>query len=299
MMTYREAFEWFRHIGNWSDWRDKACRETYSRFHTSPPPADIDDVIAGIPSATGVFRDLFLEMKVRGTETLIVDLRNNGGGNSIIVNFLTYFIQGREGIVRGYSDHYQIRRYSSLYFENRTKITLETINEDREISLQAGEYSFISERAYLAELESSPPVSPENLEWVKNNIGQGTTFAEELQEGRFEAYYRPTNIVVLTSAETYSAGFDLAVKLYRMGAVIVGTPSAQSGNCFIDAITTELKNSKIGVALSSKVQVLFPEDESGGRELIPHHLLTYEKLVELNFDTNAELLLALEILQDL
>lgn len=296
MMTYREAFEWLRAVGNWDDRRDKFARETFERYHGTEPPSDINRVIAGIPSATDLFRALFTDMKKRATKTLIVDLRHNGGGSSIIVNFLTYFLKGREGIVREFSDHYQIRRYSPLYFENSSRLSLEQVNRDRELLLRPGDYSFTSERAYRAERESPPPVSAEDLEWVTDNIGRETAFAEELKEGKFEAYYEPDNIVVLTSAETYSAGFDLAVKLYRMGAILVGTPSAQSGNCFIDAITSELNHSGIGISLSSKVQILFPEDEERGRVLMPDHRLTYEKLAELNFDPNAGLILALEVL---
>lgn len=296
MVTYREAFEWLRSVGNWNDRREKKARDTYERFHGSDAPEKIDDVIAGIPSATEIFRDLVIAMKKRGTKTLIVDLRNNGGGNSIMTSYLPYFFEGRENFVRSYADHYQIRRYGPLYFENSSRLSLERVNRDRELPLRVGDYSFQSERIWRVESKTPAAIRAEDLEWVRENIGGNTTFAAEMQSLAYEAYYRPETIVVLTSAETYSAGFDMAVRLYRMGAVIVGTPSSQSGNCFIDAITTTLDNTGIGLALSSKEQILFPEDEEKGRVLMPDHLLTYEKLAELNFDPNAELLLALEAL---
>ncbi|MEZ4573269.1 MAG: hypothetical protein R2849_23720 [Thermomicrobiales bacterium] len=43
-------------------------------------------------------------------------------------------------------------------------------------------------------------------------------------------------VTVLTSARTYSAGFDMAAMLYKHGATIVGAPSSQAGNCFIDTL---------------------------------------------------------------
>lgn len=52
------------------------------------------------PSATAEFRDLVVEMKRRGTQTLILDVRGNPGGNSLISEILAYYLYGREQLLK-------------------------------------------------------------------------------------------------------------------------------------------------------------------------------------------------------
>ena len=50
--------------------------------------------------------------------------------------------------------------------------------------------------------------------------------------------------------------------------------------------------------LSSGYMVAFPDDPEMGKVLRPHYPLTYEKLAEYNFDPNAEVLYALELVSE-
>jgi hypothetical protein len=81
-----------------------------------------------------------------------------------------------------------------------------------------------------------------------------------------------------------------------MGAKVVGTPSAQPGNSFGDVLQFQLKNTGLTVFVSYKQIVAFPDDPEGGRCLKPQYPLTLEKLAAYGFDPNAEVLLALEVL---
>ena len=119
---------------------------------------------------------------------------------------------------------------------------------------------------------------------------------DEYNKGTYEAYYLPENIVVLISARTYSSGYTLAALLYKSGATIVGVPSAQAGNCFSDTIGFELSHSGILGYLSHKRIIMFPGELEMGRILLPHYELTYDKFSFYQFDPNASVLLALEIL---
>ena len=47
-------------------------------------------------SGMETFRDLVTEMREAGTRTLLVDVRQNSGGNSFMSNILVYFLYGRE-----------------------------------------------------------------------------------------------------------------------------------------------------------------------------------------------------------
>lgn len=84
--------------------------------------------------------------------------------------------------------------------------------------------------------------------------------------------------------------------LYRAGAKIVGTSSSQAGNCYGDVLNFELNNSGLSFIVSHKQFIYFPENKDIGKILTPHYQITYDKIKSYNFDTNAEILYALEIL---
>jgi len=84
--------------------------------------------------------------------------------------------------------------------------------------------------------------------------------------------------------------------LYFLGAILVGTPSGQSGNCFWAILEFELNHTSIKGAVSHKRFIDFPDDPEKGRVLMPHFTVTYDKLLAYGFDENAEILYALDIL---
>jgi hypothetical protein len=59
------------------------------------------------------------------------------------------------------------------------------------------------------------------------------------------------------------------VGLLRHGAEIVGVPSMQAGNCFIDALSFQLKHSGLQGMVSQKWSLLFPDDPERGKLLRP------------------------------
>jgi hypothetical protein len=289
MMNYREAFEFAHSMG--FTWIKGYAQKVYRRFHQVDPPEEIEDIIAGIPSATEIFRSLFTEMKDAGTKTIIVDLRKNQGGNSFMEFIFSYFLYGLEA-AESAGKGYQIKKYSDLYFQNYKERSIEKINEGRKLLLNANDYDFKEEMEYRKKEPDIKKQAEEREKYLKYT----PTFEAEYKTGEYENYYKPEKVVVLTSAWTYSAGFDMAASLYTMGAYLVGTPSSQAGNCFIDTLRFRLINTGIQVSLSYKYSLMFPNDPEKGKVLKPHYELTYDKLASYNFDPNAEILLALEML---
>jgi hypothetical protein len=290
MMTYREAFEFAHSMG--FIWIKGYAQKAYRRFHQEDPPEEIEDIIAGIPSATETFRSLFSEMKNAGTKTIIVDLRKNQGGNSFMEFIFNYFLYGTEA-AESAGLGYQIKKYSDLYFQNYKERSIEKINEGRELLLNTNDYDFKEELEYRKKEPDIKKQAEEREKYLK----YVPTFEAEYKTREYENYYKPEKVVVLTSAWTYSAGFDMAASLYAMGAKLVGTPSSQAGNCFIDTLGFKLTNTGIQVSLSYKYSLMFPDDAKKGKVLKPHYELTYDKLASYNFDPNAELLFALEVLE--
>jgi hypothetical protein len=288
MFSYRENFEYFNVMG--VEWVKQYATRVYERFHGTSAPAKLEEIIAGIPSATETFRSLVIEMRNSGTKTLIIDLRKNSGGNSIMGYILSYFLYGKnalDSLERGYS----IKKFSNLYFDEYKEDDLEKINARRPFSLVKDDYDFSGELDFL----NKGKVSRDRERDFEELLRMVPTFREEIKSGKYNGFFLPEKVIVLCSAWTYSSGYDLAVSLYRLGATLVGVPSSQAGNCFGDVLMFKLNNTGIKGQVSFKYMLAFPDDPEKGRVLRPHFELTYDKLASYGFDPNAEILLALEI----
>ena len=214
MMWYREAFEVWRHYGfhhNLTHHLDELLLD----IGVDPRPQELDERIARVPSAGQIFVEMLEEMDRTGIGTLIVDLRDSTGGNSTIAGILQYVLFGIDAMAQ-YDGGYQVRRLSPLFFENNRNL------DDRVSARLIGGYDFSEERA-------------------RNDVDDGVSQASILKEAAaspsfarlIEDYpYRPARdlkVIVVTSARTYSAGFDMAAMLYKHGATVVGVPSSQAG----------------------------------------------------------------------
>jgi len=288
MFSFRENFEYFNMMG--VEWVKQYAARTYKKFHGASGPAKLEETIAGIPSATETFRSLVIDMRRAATKTLIIDLRKNSGGNSVMGYILNYFLYGNKATQsqdRGYS----IKKYSDFYFNEYTEDNLAKINAGRTFALIKDDYNFKGELNFFDKNLYVKKRKKKNNEYPK----MMPSFMEEVKAGKYDGFYLPEKVLAVCSPGTCSSGYDLAVLLYKLGAILVGVPSSQAGNCFADIIMFKLNNTGIIGQVSFKYMLAFPNDPEKGCVLRPHFELTYNKLASYKFDPNAEILLALEI----
>jgi hypothetical protein len=253
-------------------------------------------------SATETFRDMVVEMKRKGTEVLIVDLRINGGGNYIMCPILQYFLYGKQKLTELHvgtspdgSGHGE--RYSEMYFKFNPGESLENKNRGRSVPFVLGDIDFDRIFGDTARYDSSGNLvdNPARL----SNYQRAATFWREYESGEYSGYYCPKHVFVLMTPLTSSSGLDFALGLYRSGATLVGTPSAQAPNSWGSRVTWKLDNSGIEGEVSMSFDIAFPNDPERGRVLPVHYPLTYEKLASYEFDPDAIFLYAMEILAEL
>lgn len=291
MSTYREAFEAWDSYG--FPWTLDRAKQVFKRYQGTGPPKEKEELFAGLPSVTETFRSLVKDMKQAGTETLMIDLRRNHGGNSLMSQILVYYLYGREELLENRKEKAtEIRKLSEYFFKQYGKTTLEELNEGSPVPLIREDYNLKHDREFQSE-RSDEDVAKEMEEF----LDRGPTFAEEYRSGQYSGYYLPKNVLVLCSANTFSSGWTLMYRLYKAGAILVGTPSSQAGNCFGDTLQFQLDNSKLSGTVSHKYFDMFPGDPEMGRVLRMHHQMTYDKLKSYDFDPNAEIMFALEVLQ--
>jgi hypothetical protein len=261
-----------------------------------------DDDLVRIPSATESFRSFVIEMKRKSTQALVIDIRKNGGGNYMMAPILVYYLYGKDVLTAipkqmARSGGGSGRRYSKLYFDSHTKVTLKGLNEGRDVPLALGDIDFSRIFKDLAENAEHSPFA-ENPDRLKT-FRRASTFYAEYETGAYSGYYRPRHVLVLMTPRTSSSGLDMAVFLHHSGAKLVGTPSAQSPNSWGNLLEWQLTNSKISGEVSSSFDIVFGDDPEKGRVLPVHFPLKWEKLASYDFDHNACFLFAIEILKDL
>jgi len=252
--------------------------------------------IARPPSATESFRELAVEMKQHQTQTLILDVRGNPGGNSLISEILVYFVYGKEKLLEmagvGTGEHGAFR-YSRLYFADRPSESLAAINQGRAVPLVEGDYDFAWSYVDGKPIarRSGPAGEPPMVKFLRIS----PTFQAEYDAGTYSGYYRPKNVIVLCDAGTLSAGFSVVVEFWRLGATTVGTPPAQAPNSYGAAAVFKLRHTGLQGMVPMISAAHFPDDPSKAHVLPVDHLLTYERFKACNFDPNAEYLYALTL----
>lgn len=266
----------------------KYYRESFEARNSLGLDSIPQDKLDIMPSATEFFRSMVTEMKNAGTETMIVDLRRNEGGDALMADFMMYFLYGKETTLKTRWNN--VTKLSKTYLEARKGMTLESLNKDRAVSLVQGDYDFIGD--YSDEILSDASA-------LAVGFMHSPTFYKEWGSGLYEGYYCPEQVIVLTRPWTFSAGFGIAVRLYRTDAILVGTPSSQAPNSGGNAIKWKLNNTGITGRVSQSYVLNFPDDSELSRVLPVHYPLKYEWLLSHDFDPNAEVLYAVELLSKL
>lgn len=252
-------------------------------------------------SATELFRSLSTEMKEANTGTLIIDMRDNQGGNDFMTNILLYFLYGTvdvelhgDELERGVC--HTKRVHSGTEQQNFTRPSEAGVSPD---------YYFLNPERCLVNTSAqsaSPELSQEmDAAAIREMIAPyyedvSPTFYQEIISGEFDGYHRPQDVIVLVNARTFSAGAAMVRDLYIMGATLIGTPSGQAhSENYGNGQKFTLNNTRIDGGVSDLYQVRIG-DPNIGRILPVHYPLTYQILASYNFDPNAELLYALDLL---
>lgn len=237
-----------------------------------------------IPSIAERFGAMLSEMKEAGAQHLIIDLRGNGGGWSPIVYPVLYQLYGDEYLTTDLECRYETR-LSELYLQ-KNNVTLEGYNEWRGSSYNIGDL-----------MSGDEGMVPETVnDSLRNAVIDGYMCLDKdmLRAQNGKPLYRPEHIYVVTNEDTFSAAFHFTYMLWKMGATIVGVPSSQAPNTFMESTPFTLPNTGIQCSVSNAIQRFFPNDDPRSKVFWPDWTPTWEDYRRLGFDSRADLLYILE-----
>ena len=290
MYTYRESFEMgMAHKG---DLRKDLANYLYQKYNDRPAPSAYADVVAGIPSATELCRELLQEMRENQAENLIIDLRRNQGGNAFISTIFYYFLHGKDALI-SFSDRRSIfvKKYSPLFWKQYPAWHIDDINNHQPIILTEEDYDFSGYPEPGDNLTRE-----ESIRIIEDEAVMAATFWQEYQSEEFSGFYRPKNIFILCSPLTNSSGYAFMYDQWAGGGRVVGIPSSQAGNNFGAWVGFKLKYSRLKGGVSHLYITHFRDDPAMGRVFRPDYEMTWDNLKRLDFDPNAEVLYTLEII---
>ena len=237
-----------------------------------------------IPSIAERFGAMLSEMKEAGAQHLIIDLRGNGGGWSPIVYPVLYQLYGDEFLTTDLGCRYETR-LSKLYLQ-KNNVTLEGFNEWQGSSYQIGDLM-------SGDVDAVPETINDSL---RNAVIDSYTCLDKdmLRAQNGEPLYRPEHVYVVTNEGTFSAAFHFTYMLWKMGATIVGTPSSQAPNTYMESTPFSLPNTGIQCSVSNAIQRFFPSGDPRAKIFRPDWAPSWEDYKRLGFDSRADLLYILE-----
>lgn len=261
---------------------EQELRQAWSSFYDAPCPTDHDSALALIPVITHEFGAMLQQMRDQQLQTLIIDLRNNGGGWTPILYAALYQLFG-DAYLQKNMDITYASKISPLFLE-KNGITLEQLNADGS-NYKMGDFRYSSDGQGCAEVNDS--IRPHILGCF---ICADRTAIDSLQG---QAIYTPARVYVLTNAGTFSAAFHFTFMLWKMGATIVGIPSGQAPNTFMEVTQFNLPNCGMQCSVSNSLQQFLPADHPSAKTLWPQIMPSYEDYRQHNFshDTDFEMIL--------
>jgi hypothetical protein len=263
----------------------------YNDMLKIPRPKDDKLAIQQIPSLYTAFSDLLKTMKAGKVEYLIIDLRANSGGMTPLCRPLLYMLYGDKYLNYNGAKAEYSRRMSPLMLKKWGLESIAQYNRGNNTNYRWGDFSF----GYLFGANDTRPVEEKradlSLITYSRNIG-----AEYTKDLNGKPLHEP-RVVVLTSPTTFSAAYHFMYFLVEIGDVqVIGVPSRQAGNTFMETTSFELPNTRISGSISNSIQILFPDDPVKGKTFMPDYPMNWSDYARYDFDENAEILYALDVM---
>ena len=241
-------------------------------------PSDPNEAIAMLPSFSGEFEKMLLQMKENGSKNLIIDLRRNTGGFTPITIPTLYQMWGDEFLVKSSTFNTQGYTMISPLLLKKYNTTLEQLNAERNTNYIIGDYA----------IEEEDPAIDKVTDEMRNEFISScmSSVKDRLMAQHGKPVYTPEHVYVLTDDATFSAAFHYAFFLSKMGATIVGVTSRQAANTYMEQTPFELPRTGLKGSISNSLQMFLPADDPRAKDFYPDLMPTYEDFKRYNFDWN-------------
>lgn len=273
----RDNFEYMQKQG-WQDLH-RQIEFYYQTILKQEMPADTEQAVRQLPSFAEVFGNMLKEMKKEHSQTLIIDLRNNSGGWTPITLSTLYQLFG-DRYLQTDTDMEFYRLISPLYMQ-KLETNLQDFNKSRGTNYAFGDYTFGTNETDTTDIEQR------RANFIDNCM---CSVPDELRKQQGKPVYTPEHIYVITNERTFSAAFHYTYYLWKMGATIVGVPSGQAPNTYMEQTLFRLPYTGMQGSISNSIQICLPAKDRRAKTLYPDMMPTYQDYKKYNFNVHTEIL---------
>ncbi|MCL2040679.1 MAG: S41 family peptidase [Bacteroidales bacterium] len=278
----REPFTYMKDNG-WGQ-MENILQNFYTYDLKKEMPDNIDEAIAAIPNLSDVFRQMLEQMKTDNAKYLIIDLRSNGGGFTPIVYPTLYMLYG-DAYLEKNMDVCLYRLVSDLYLK-KLNTTLEDFNDKNQSNYQIGDY------LSLLDFDENIDIAERRSKLINNALGEASDYIKYL-DGK--PVYSPEKVFVITNQQTFSAAFHYAFYLWKMGATLIGVPSEQAPNAYMEMTPFQLPLTQIKGSISNSFQFFLPANDRRAKIFYPDIMLNWEDYKKYDFNKDSDILYLLDL----
>lgn len=257
-------------------------------------PKDDAEALKGIPGLYPVFSDLLKSMKDNKSKYLLIDLRENSGGMTPLCQPLCYMMYGDTYLNAEIKAEYN-RKLSTLYLKKIGLESIEQFNERHNTIFALGDFVF--DHFFGYHKKQAIEEKRKDLSLITYFNGIGKEYTETLNG---IPIYRPQQVIVLTSPTTFSAAYHFMYMLTQIdpGCKVIGVPSRQAGNTYMESTSFSLPHSGLAGSISNSMQLFYPNDPEKGKVYTPDYPMKWEDYRKYDFDENAEILYVLDLIKE-
>ncbi|WP_158059188.1 S41 family peptidase [Halorussus halophilus] len=270
LQGYRESFEVA--LDRSVEWIEELAPEAYERHVGGDAPEDLSETVQALPSMVEVLTELADETAEDETETLILDLRDNPGGDSQFVFHVAYFLDGWEGVARVLDQTKSLKRRTQPHRERYGVDDERGTTDDNRADYDFGGFL------------DCVGGDADDLSETKRLLTLSETFADVVEDGRYESSLDPDRVVVAVSADTMSSGFAGAAQLTSLGAEVVGVPSGQAPLSYGEAVEETLPNTELTASIAGSMYHWVDDPDPNvlqlDRELTPELFDRYDEAAD-------------------
>ena len=168
-------------------------------------------------------------------------------------------------------------------------MTLEQFNAENHADYEYGDYTF-----YESYEETQTVTDERRAQFVNSSM---SCVKDKLAKQNGRPVYTPKQVYVLTDANTFSAAFHYMFYLWKMGAKIVGVPSGQAPNTYMEVTHFSLPRTKLEGSISNSMQLFLPANDPNAKQVIPDILITCDDYKRYHFDNQTEVLYLLDYIR--
>jgi hypothetical protein len=283
----RDCIEYMRDNG-W-EYESSLKHMFYQLYRGQEMPSDPNEAIAMLPSFSGEFEKMLLQMKENGSKNLIIDLRHNNGGFTPITIPTLYQMWGDKFIKKSSTFNTEgCTIISPLYIE-KYNTSLEQMNADSPVKYEYGDYQWEEQGESITQVTDE--IRNKEISHMMSSV------KDKLMAQKGKPVYTPEHVYVLTNPGTFSAAFHYAFFLWKMGATIVGITSRQAPNTFMEQTPFELPRTGLKGSISNSLQLFLPADDPRAKDFYPDLMPTYEDFKRYNFDWNTIPMYLMDIIE--